>query len=127
MRGVIVALVGALFLGGCASLVSKADWPVTFTAAEPAEFTVTDSDGTVRVAATTPHTVTLPAGGGFRAAHYTVRCGAVESNLNGTLNWWCALNGLFGVGGVVLFAPIDMATGASWRLPEVVRVDGTKE
>lgn len=121
-----VALVVALATPGCATILSRSDWPVTF-ASEPSgrRFSVRDRDGVERVAGVTPLTVTLPSGyAPWRAAWYDVESDGVTRRIEAGPNMWGMANGLLGPVGIVLGGLItDPLTGAAWRLPEVVRVD----
>jgi uncharacterized protein YceK len=116
MRKILV-LCGALALSGCASIISKSDWPVTFTSATPGtDFTVTDETGVVRVAAKTPTTVTLPAGHNwFGKMTYTVQSELGTRTLNPSINGWYFGNLIFGGPLGLIF--IDPATGAMFKLP----------
>ena len=118
MRRVLI-VVGALALTGCASIVSKSDWPVCFTAATPTDFQVRDENGLVRCAGRTPTTVVLSASDGyFDGMTYTVESAVGTRELSARLNGWYVGNVVFG--GLLGLLIVDPATGAMWRLPETL-------
>lgn len=123
----VVVIVGMtmMILGGCASIVSKSNWPVTITSnPSGANVTVKDSKGVAIHSGTTPMTVTLPSGRGFfKAAAYEVSFDkdgyaptvtTTSSNING----WYFGNIL--LGGWIGMLIVDPATGAMWRLNPMI-------
>lgn len=107
---------------GCASIVSKSDWPVAIVSSEPgAEFEVKNEHGVAIAHGKTPTTITLTSKDGFFAgADYTVECGGNRTPLHTSLNGWYFGNILFG--GLIGMLIVDPATGAMWKLPESVHV-----
>jgi hypothetical protein len=129
--GGLAGLALAFLMAGCASIVSKSDWPVTFNSnPKGAEIVISDKNGKEIHRSITPTTLTLPASSGYfsaarydfdvKLAGYTVSKGTVSANLNG----WYVGNLVFG--GVVGFLVVDPATGAMFRLPKEATVDLTK-
>ena len=117
-----------LMITGCASIVSKSDYPVTFnTNPSGAKVTVTDlKKGDTIYEGTTPCTVTLKAKHGyFSSAKY-----AVTFNLSGyetqtitlsaSLDGWYIGNLIFG--GLIGLLIVDPATGAMWKLPNDIKI-----
>ena len=113
---------------GCASIVSKSDWPVTFKSnPSGAKIVVRDHKGTELHTGTTPLTVTLHASKGYlQAATYNFEVtqegfkpatGTVNAGLNG---WFF---GNFGFGGLIGFLVVDPLTGAAFKLPPEASVD----
>ncbi len=113
-----LALVAALTLTGCASIISRSDWPVTFTSPQPGvDFTVRDEKGVVRVAAKTPTTATLASGHGwFGRMDYVIETEHGTRTLRPKLNGWYLGNLVFG--GLLGLLIVDPATGAMFRLPD---------
>lgn len=122
----LLAIALVLFTG-CASIVSKSNWPVNITS-EPsgASVVVKDSKGTEVFAGTTPTSVTLSSKKAyFRGESYTLEFsnGGHETKtytLKSSLNGWYFGNLLFG--GVIGFLIVDPLTGAMYRLDENVAV-----
>lgn len=116
----VFAAVISLFLSGCATIVSKSNYPINIES-EPrgARVIVTDKHGAEVVTARTPAVVKLKAGAGYFAkASYSVKIVKegyqevivpVEFKLNG----WYFGNLLFG--GFLGLLVIDPLTGAMWR------------
>ncbi|MCX8089927.1 MAG: hypothetical protein N3I86_03190 [Verrucomicrobiae bacterium] len=131
MRKTMVAVGVAFLTAGCASIVSKSEWPITF-ASNPsgAEIVITDKDGREIHRGTTPTTLTLRASAGYfsparydvevKLAGYNTGRGSVSANLNG----WYVGNLLFG--GLIGFLVVDPLTGAMFRLPEQYTINLTK-
>ena len=118
----------SLLAAGCASIVSKSDWPVTFKSnPSGAKIVVRDHNGTELHSGTTPLTVTLHASKGYlQAATYNFEVtqdgfkpatGTVNAGLNG---WFW---GNFGFGGLIGFLVVDPLTGAAFKLPPEASVD----
>jgi len=126
-----IAFLCVLTFAGCASIVSKSDWPVTFNSApEGATIKVTDANGAVVFKGTTPTTVTLQADNGFFSkARYIVES---EQNgktstmtINAQVNGWYFGNLLFG--GIIGMLIVDPATGAMWRLNKNVFLNAEEQ
>ena len=122
--GVLLTLVTL----GCASIVSKSTYPVTFDSNPTgATIVVTDNRGVRLFEGTTPTTLTLSAKKGyFSSASYTVEASLEGYNrgvttLNGGLDGWYIGNILFG--GLIGFLIIDPATGAMWKLDDRIVVN----
>jgi len=113
---------------GCASIVSKSDWPVTITSAPSgAMVTVKNNQGIKIHKATTPTTVVLKSSAGyFAAAKYTLSFekpgyGDSVAFLDARLNPWYMGNLLFFGGDFFIgMLVIDPATGAMWKLDDMV-------
>ncbi len=123
----IVALTFLLFISGCASIVSKSNYPVAINSMpEGATITITAKNGQQIYKGKTPTTVTLKSGAGFfTGASYSVafekpgyepQTAVIEKQLDG----WYIGNILFG--GVIGFLIVDPATGAMWKLPDSISV-----
>ncbi len=108
---------------GCASIVSKSQWPVAFKSDPPgAQVTVKDEDGKTVQEGVTPTTMKLKSGHGyFQGQNYLVNMkldgykddkGVLQSDLNG---WYF---GNIGFGGMIGMLAVDPLTGAMWRLPK---------
>jgi len=115
-------LASVLALTGCASIVSKSNWPVTFKSNPPgAEIVISDENGNEIHRGITPATITLPADSGFFSkAKYSIdvkQAGYQEGKgvLTAKINGWYFGNILFG--GLLGFVIVDPATGAMWKLP----------
>lgn len=110
---------------GCATIVSKAKYPVTITT-EPTAATVEvkDRDGVVRFAGTSPATVVLDAGAGyFKRANYTITASKEGYNpatlsIKGSLDGWYFGNILFG--GLIGMLIVDPVTGAMYEIDNAV-------
>ncbi|WP_187426817.1 peptidase associated/transthyretin-like domain-containing protein [Geothermobacter ehrlichii] len=111
-----------VLLNGCASIVSKSDYPVSFNSSpEGAIITITNSSGIQLYKGKTPTQVTLKSSEGFfSGAKYTVKFEkegyepqimVLEKQLDG----WYIGNILFG--GLIGLLIVDPATGAMWKLP----------
>jgi hypothetical protein len=115
----------AVVLAGCASIVSKSEYPVAITS-NPigADFVVKRSNGIPVASGVTPATITLSASEGyFKPAKYTVefrRKGVVQSvPLTAKIDGWYFGNIIFG-GIIVGMLIVDPATGAMWALKDTV-------
>ncbi len=116
---------GCLLSVGCASIVSKSDWPVNISSSPSgAEVVVQDQDGIVVQQGATPMTVSLPAKAGFfKGARYTMEFSKPGYTQGRTvasahLNGWYWGNIVFG--GLIGMLIVDPATGAMWKLPQHV-------
>jgi hypothetical protein len=118
----IVAFIPLIVLTGCASIVSKSNWPVSIKSDPPgAEVTISDESGREIHQGVTPMTVKLKSDGGFfvpgdylinvRLAGYGNDRGVIKAGLNP----WYFGNIIFG--GVIGLVVVDPATGAMWKLP----------
>lgn len=121
-------LASALALTGCASIVSKSNWPVNFKSnPSGAEIVITDENGNEIHRGVTPAMVTLPSDSGFfsKAKYYinVKQAGYKESKgvLTAKINGWYFGNILFG--GLIGFIIVDPATGAMWKLPPLKTID----
>lgn len=113
----------AIALGGCASIVSKSQYPVTINSTPPgAAMVIRNKAGAEIHRAQTPATVTLPAGSGyFGKAEYSIgleKEGYQSSQvaLQPTLDPWYLGNIIFG--GLIGLLIVDPATGAMWQLDQ---------
>lgn len=112
-----------VMLGGCASIVSKSDWPVVVTSSTPGvPFTVKSEVGISVASGVTPATLILAASEGyFDGMDYTIETPGRITPLSSRLNGWYAGNLIFG--GLIGLLIVDPATGAMWKLPPHVMVD----
>ena len=124
---VTLSLVTLLFLTGCASIVSKSEYPVTVSS-KPSEvmFRILDSEGQIIASGKTPAVVNLRSGNGFFiSAKYVVKFEKegyqpAVTNVNGKIDGWYFGNLIFG-GPIGLL--IDPATGAMWKIDKNVYVE----
>jgi|APFre7841882630_1041343.scaffolds.fasta_scaffold101376_1 hypothetical protein len=120
---IIACMVMAIFiLVGCASIVSKSNWPVAFKSTpDQADISITDvKDGKEIFKGITPTIVTLSSKGGyFKGKTYMVQISKegfntqkieILSNING----WYFGNIL--LGGLIGMLIVDPLTGAMWTL-----------
>ncbi len=122
------ALAGSLALGGCASIISDSDYPVTFNASpEGVSYTVVNAKkDLVMASGMTPDTVVLPADNGFFSrASYVVtfekeNYESVSMPLKAGMDGWYIGNVI--LGGLLGILIIDPATGAMWSLDDRVDV-----
>lgn len=117
-----VLLLAFLFSVGCASIVSKSDYPVAISSSpDGADITITDKTGVQIYKGKTPTTVTLKSGAGFfSGASYDVAferddCEPQIMHIEREPDGWYIGNILFG--GVIGMLIVDPATGAMWKLP----------
>ncbi len=110
-----------LFAPGCASIVSRSNYPVMINSnPSEAEVTVSDRYGQIYATGVTPLTVNLKSSSGFfQKASYILtisKPGYQEMTLplNTTIDGWYFGNIL--LGGLVGMLIVDPATGAMWRL-----------
>ena len=110
------------FLAGCASIVSKSDYPVSISSQpNEAEISIKNRAGENVFVGKTPTTINLKAGAGFfRGENYTVifkkegyttHTAEIKRGIDG---WYIAGNLIFG--GLVGWLIVDPATGAMWTL-----------
>ena len=121
----LATTIGVFMFSGCASIVSKSQYPVTITShPDRAEFTVINKKGTAIHKSKTPSTITLPANTGFfNPARYSIEFEADGycpgfTTLSAELDGWYIGNVIFG--GLLGWLIIDPATGAMWRLDDTV-------
>lgn len=124
-------VISVIALTGCASIVSKSKWPVTFKS-DPsgAEVVISDENGKEVNRGTTPATITLPAKRGYFASEtyqvslelngYRENKGIIKADMNG----WYFGNILFG--GLIGLLVVDPLTGAMWKLPKEYSVNLSK-
>ncbi|WP_457571549.1 PEGA domain-containing protein [Desulfovulcanus sp.] len=109
-------------LTGCASIVSKSEYPVSISSnPEEAEITIVNRAEETVFKGKTPATVVLKAGAGFfKGENYTVtfkkdgyatHTAQIKRGVDG---WYIVGNLIFG--GVVGWLIVDPATGAMWTL-----------
>lgn len=117
----LIAVASILLLTSCASIVSKASWPITINSSpSEAKISIKDKKGIEIYTGTTPATLKLKSGAGFFSkARYQVtfekvgydkKIVPVEFKLNG----WYFGNIIFG--GPLGLLIIDPATGAMFKL-----------
>lgn len=113
-------------LTGCASIVSKSDYPVRLTSQpSDARVTVVDENGREFLDGRTPTTVTLPTKAGFFEGKdykvtftkdgYSTHTASIQRGVDG---WYIGGNLL--LGGVIGWLIVDPSTGAMWTLQEEV-------
>jgi hypothetical protein len=114
----------AVVLAGCASIVSKSEYPVSITSNPTgADFVVKKSNGLPIASGVTPATISLAASDGyFKPAKYAVefrRKGSVQTvPLTAKVDGWYFGNILFG--GLIGLLIVDPATGSMWSLKDTV-------
>lgn len=120
--------VAIALLSGCASIVSKSDYPITISSQpDGADISIDNRAGETVYVGKTPSTVTLKAGAGyFKGENYTVtfkkdgyalHTAEIKRGVDG---WYIAGNIV--VGGLIGWLIVDPATGAMWTL-ENLHVD----
>lgn len=121
----VVVVLLCLCMTGCASILSKSQYPVTITSRpEGAHFTVKDTDGIVVHNGSTPSTVSLNASRGyFQPARYTIKweaagCEKQSTIITAKIDGWYFGNLL--LGGLIGMLVVDPVTGAMWTLPPTV-------
>ena len=109
------------FLAGCASIVSKSNWPFSVDSSPSgAKVVITNKKGTEVYSGKTPATLKLKSGAGF----FSKESYTVSLSMNGyeskKINLECKVNGwYFGnllIGGVIGMLIVDPATGAMYKL-----------
>lgn len=121
----LVLCAGIAMTTGCASIVSKSQYPVMINS-NPSGATVTikNKRGVDVQKATTPATVTLAASAGFFSpANYSFQfekegCFPASTSLSAGMDGWYIGNILFG--GLIGILIVDPATGAMWKLDDTV-------
>ena len=121
----LIVTVCVLLGSGCASIVSKSDWPVRVSSnPDGALCTVSDKRGTVLIKAVTPTIFTLKSGDGyFGSASYTLMFEKEgfkpeSKQLSSSLNGWYWGN--IAIGGLIGMLIVDPITGAMWSLDDSV-------
>ncbi|MGB0866635.1 MAG: hypothetical protein ACPGSC_08995 [Granulosicoccaceae bacterium] len=122
------ALLAVSMVGGCSSIVSKSDYPVTINSVPAnARFSIVDKAGQNIDAGTTPATVTLKASSGyFSGQAYTITLdkegyGKQRYELVSTVDGWYFGNIL--IGGLLGMLIVDPITGAMYQLPERLDIE----
>jgi hypothetical protein len=111
----------AYSISGCASLVSKSNWPLSIqTSPSGAKVTITNRDGSEVYIGKTPTAIKLKSGAGyFSKESYTVLLTMAghqpkKINVECKINRWYFGNIL--IGGLVGLLIVDPATGAMYKL-----------
>ncbi len=128
VSSLVLLFVSVAFFAGCASIVSKSDYPVSVSSRpQGAEITIKNRTGEVVFSGKTPTTISLKAGAGFfKGENYTVtfrKEGYIPHTAQiarGVDGWYIAGNFVFG--GLIGWLIVDPATGAMWTL-ENLHVD----
>ncbi len=115
-------VIAAVALAGCASIVSKSEYPVAITS-NPigADFVVKRANGIPVASGVTPATIVLSSSEGyFKPAKYTVefrRKGIAQMvPLTAKIDGWYFGNILFG--GLIGLLIVDPATGSMWTIKD---------
>jgi uncharacterized protein YceK len=123
IAGVSTILASTILLSGCASIVSKSQYPVSINSyPDGATVTVMNKSGITVLKAKTPTTVTLKASRGFfQPESYTLtyeKDGYQKqiTTISAGLDGWYVGNIIFG--GLIGILIVDPATGAMWRLDD---------
>jgi len=124
----LLALVFLFSISGCASIVSKSNYPVTITSnPDQATITVINEHDKEVFKGQTPTTLTLKAGGPyFHSCEYTITFEKEgyepqTAELKSKLDGWYVGNILFG--GLIGILIVDPLTGAMWRLDSELTVE----
>ena len=123
----VLLAIGVISVSGCASIVSKSNWPVTVQSTPSgAKCDVVKESGVKIHSGETPMTITLDASSGyFSSAKYMINCSKdgkqASSELSSHLNGWYVGNIVFG--GLIGLLIVDPATGAMWRMDETAIVN----
>lgn len=118
----IVTFLTFIFIVGCASIVSKSQYPVSITSQpEGSDIRIVNSNGDTVFTAKTPTTITLKADAGyfkgedytviFKKENYTPQTAIIKRGVDG----WYILGNFF-IGGLIGWLIVDPATGAMWTL-----------
>ena len=126
-----IALI-SFFASGCASIVSKSNYPVSITSTpSAASFTITNRSGQQISSGTTPQTLTLKSSAGFfKVESYNIafsKEGFADQNyvLKSTVDGWYIGNVL--LGGLLGMLIVDPATGAMYKLQDSVSVNMSEQ
>lgn len=127
MKGPLAVLL-AVLVAGCASIVSKSNYPVAISSSpNGATISITDSSGREVHQGTTPTTVNLRTKRGyFKAERYTIRAeleghGPGASSIHAKVDLWYLLGNLL-FGGLIGYLIVDPLTGAMWKYEDRVSV-----
>jgi len=122
MKYTIISLLSLFAFSSCSSIVSKSQYPVSFTnEGAPVKFKVRKKSGEVIHSGITPSTVTLPASEGyFQRAAYEVTSSKGVAPLNASLDPWYVGN--VAIGGLIGLVIVDPLTGSMWKLPKEVKL-----
>lgn len=126
-------LASVLALTGCASIVSKSNWPVNFKSNPPgAEVVITDNMGNEIERGITPAIITLKASDGyfssatyyaeFKLKDYETAKKGIHANISG----WYFLNIPLPYGLIFGLFVVDPLTGAMWKLQPICSVNLTQ-
>ena len=121
----ILVVVAIAFLLGCASIVSKSNYPVMISSQpDGAEISIENREGESVFSGKTPTTVSLDASAGFfKGENYTVtfkyegytpHTAQIDRGVDG---WYILGNIVFG--GLIGWLIVDPATGAMWTLNDL--------
>ena len=120
----IIVLLYAFSSLGCATIVSKSDYPVNITSSpKNTNFLITNKNGNEIYSGVTPTIVHLKSGDGyFKKAQYTVSFNTpnytpYETNLDATFDSWYVGNIIFG--GLLGMLIVDPLTGAMFKLDDL--------
>lgn len=125
VKKVLCLILSALVLAGCASILSKSDYPVVISSKpDGASFTIRNKSGEVVSNGQTPISVVLKAGSGyFKGEEYEVEFTKpgyrpfktkIIRNMD---NWYLFGNFIFG--GLIGWVIVDPLTGAMWSLDDL--------
>jgi hypothetical protein len=127
-----VSLVALAMLAGCASIVSKSDYSVTFRSQpSEADLLIKDKNGHEIYRGKTPATLSLSASSGyFQGARYEVEVSREgyhprRTTLTPAMDGWYIGNIVFG--GLIGMLIVDPVTGAMFRLPSDLTVTLTEK
>lgn len=117
----LVCVLAAALLPGCASIVSKSSWPFSVqTEPSGAQVSITNKKGIEIFTGRTPTLAKLKSGAGFFAKESYIVLLTMDGYEQKKINVECKLNGwYFGnilLGGVIGMLIVDPATGAMYRL-----------
>ena len=122
-KGILITVLCCFILSGCASIVGKDLFPVSFQSnPDEANISVKDEHGMVLFSGKTPTMFTLSAGESyFHAKSYIVtfsKSGYSDQTvtLKATISGWYFGNILFG--GLIGILIVDPITGKMWKLPD---------
>lgn len=109
------------FLSGCASIVSKSNWPISVeTTPARAHVSITNKRGITVFEGKTPAATTLKSGSGFFGKESYVLTLSMKGYETKKINLECKLNGWYMgnifLGGLIGMLIVDPATGAMYRL-----------
>ncbi len=120
----LIAIVGLIMCGSCASIVGNSQYPVLINSnPEGANITIRDSKGIEIHRAKTPITITLPSSDGyFSPASYLIKYQKegyypTSSNLFAEVSPWYFSGNLFS-GFIIGWLIVDPLTGAMWKLED---------